>query len=250
VIAEHFSEGNSFLHTLDPRLKVCAVFPLSFIIALSDKFTVVGIGVAVAFTLMVFAKLRLKRIIGRLRALFFFLIFMRLVLPFSIQGRAVWAIGPFAISLEGIQKALMISMKSVTVMLCIISLLGTSTIFDLVHALRHLHVPKKLVYLAFLSYRYIHLLHDEYIRLTNAMIIRCFQPKTNPHVYKALSYVVGLLFIRSHDRSERIYRAMLCRGFSGDFYLLDHFSISRKDFIFSSFMAVYLIGLVWAQWIQ
>ncbi|MBA7550739.1 hypothetical protein ES705_43262 [subsurface metagenome] len=85
--------------------------------------------------------------------------------------------------------------------------------------------------------------------MRNAMKIRGFKPKTNIHTYRTFAYLAGMLLIRSYDRSERIYRAMICRGFHGEFYLFDHFEIDIKDIIFLSFMIILLTGIIWLEWI-
>jgi cobalt/nickel transport system permease protein len=41
-----------------------------------------------------------------------------------------------------------------------------------------------------------------------------------------------MLLVRSLERSERIQAAMLCRGFHGHYYLLDHFTMTRLDWFF------------------
>ena len=46
----------------------------------------------------------------------------------------------------------------------------------------------------------------------------------NGHSYRTFGYLVGMLLVRSFDRSERVLAAMKCRGFRGQYWLLDHFS--------------------------
>ena len=133
--------------------------------------------------------------------------------------------------------------------LLIITLLSTSSIFTLAHAMSHLQVPKKLLWLLFLSYRYIFVLYVEYLKLRNALIIRGFRPKTSIHTYKTFAYLIGMLLVRSYERSERIYNAMICRGFQGKFYLLDHFEIGKKDILFLVLMTIFLLGIIWFEWI-
>lgn len=40
------------------------------------------------------------------------------------------------------------------------------------------------------------------------------------------------MLIKSYERAEEIYRAMLCRGFQGFFPLFEHFQIRKSDIIF------------------
>ncbi len=95
------------------------------------------------------------------------------------------------------------------------------------HALAHLHVPRKLAHLLLFTVRYLDVLEREYRRLRAAMKVRSFRPRMNRHTYRAYGYLVGMLLVRSFDRSERVLAAMKCRGFRGRFYLLDHFAFCR-----------------------
>ena len=61
------------------------------------------------------------------------------------------------------------------------------------------------------------------------MKMRGFRPRMNWHTYRTYGYLVGMLLVRSLERSERIVAAMKCRGFRGRFYLLDHFAFSSAD---------------------
>jgi cobalt/nickel transport system permease protein len=63
-----------------------------------------------------------------------------------------------------------------------------------------------------------------------------------------LGYLVGMLLVRSLDRSERIVRAMKCRGFRGRFYLLDHFHFSAGDVRFAAAWLLTLAVLSVLEW--
>jgi cobalt/nickel transport system permease protein len=75
------------------------------------------------------------------------------------------------------------------------------------------------------------------------MKTRGFRPRLSSHTYRTIGYLVGMLLVRSLDRSERVMAAMKCRGFRGQFYLLDHFAFSRWDIWFSVVAASALVLL-------
>jgi len=111
-----------------------------------------------------------------------------------------------------------------------------------------LRIPNKMVQLFFFTYRYLHVIHQEYLRMLNALKIRSFQPKTGMHTYRTYAYLVGMLLVRSYDRSERIRDAMLCRGFRGRFYDIREYYLKPFDYamMFMVFLALLLIVLL--QW--
>lgn len=110
----------------------------------------------------------------------------------------------------------------------------------------HLRMPKKLVTLFFLFYRYITVIHDEYLKIKRAAALRGFVPATNLHTYKTYAYIVGGMLIKSFERAEEIYKAMLCRGFNGYFPLFEHFQIKKSDIIFGVISTAIII-LVWVE---
>jgi cobalt/nickel transport system permease protein len=53
--------------------------------------------------------------------------------------------------------------------------------------------------------------------------------------------MIGTLFLRSYERSERIYAAMLSRGFRGEIHTLKDTSLKQKD---ATMLAAFLTLLV------
>ena len=244
MIKEKFSVGDSLLHRLDPRVKIIVALLFSVIVAVTDKYTSLLSALLFAVVIVAVARLKTKEIISRLLVVNSFIFLLWLMLPFTFPGKNIYTLGPLNISQEGIKYALLITIKSNSIILAGIALLSTSSIFNLVHALRHLHFPDKLTQLFFFTYRYIHTIHSEYIRLNNALKIRGFKPQTNLHTYKTYAYLVGIMLVRSYDRSKRVYDAMLCRGFKGKFWTLNHFVFKKSDFIAGTVMISCVIGLV------
>jgi cobalt/nickel transport system permease protein len=114
--------------------------------------------------------------------------------------------------------------------------------------MHELRVPRKMVHLFFFTYRYIHVIHLEYLRLRNAMKVRGFRPGTNMHTYKTFAYLLGMLLVRSSDRGERVREAMLCRGFRGRLYSLSRFSLKTSDVISLVVMLALILALGVFEW--
>lgn len=244
---EEFSSGNSWVHKLDPRVKIVITVVFSAVVALNNNLEVTVISMILPVILVICAKLDFGKLMLRLAIVNSFILFLWLFLPFTTPGETIYSIGPLTIQREGIYQALLITLKSNSIILMVISLLATSQIFSLVHAMSHLWVPDKLVHLFFFCFRYIHVIHEEYHRLINAMKMRGFKPKTNMHTYRAYSYLVGMLLIRSFNRSKRVLQAMNCRGFNGKFYILHHYEMKRYDYAVAGSSLAFSILLVVAR---
>jgi cobalt/nickel transport system permease protein len=211
----------------------------SIVVALNQHLFASVLSLVLPVGLIIAARLSLKKVLVRLAIVNSFVAFIWLFLPFTVPGETILSLGPLTIQREGILQALLITIKSNSIILMVIALLGTSAIFTLVHALSYLWVPDKLVHLFFFCYRYIHVIHAEYHRLLNAMKIRGFKPKTDMHTYRTYAYLVGMLLVRSFDRSRRILESMKCRGSKGKFYILHHYQMKHYDYALASSSIVF-----------
>jgi cobalt/nickel transport system permease protein len=233
---EEFAEGTSVFHRLDPRVKFISLMPYIIVVAVMKDPMYPAIALLASFLMIVFARIDMKKLLNRLAAVNIFILLLWVFLPFSYPGDAAFRLGPLSASREGVLFALSVTLKANAIILATIAILGTSEVFSLAHALVHLKIPKKLVYLFFFFYRYISVLHEEYTTLKRAISVRAFRPKSNMHTYKTYAYLVGMLIVRSYDHSQRIYNAMLCRGFTGRFPIITHFHMHTWDYVFGGLM--------------
>jgi cobalt/nickel transport system permease protein len=243
---EEFAEGNSFLHRLDPRVKFITAIPFIFLIALMKGVKGPLTGLFISSFMIALAGISVKKLLGRLIVVNAFVFLLWIFLPFSIPGDSILHIGSLKATREGFLYVLSITLKANAIVLATIAILGTSEVFSLAHALVHIKIPDKLIHLFFFFYRYISVLHEEYTRLKNAMAIRSFRPRTNIHTYKTYAYLVGMLIVRSYERAQRIYKAMLCRGFNGNFNIMSHFKLKKIDMVFGLLMSMItlIMGLI------
>lgn len=234
----------SYLYRLDPRAKIIAAFTFSLLVALLNRWLPLVLSLFFGSCAFYVSGLQLNVLARRLIPANVFLLFLWLLLPFSVEGAILFRIGPLTATWEGMAYAMRITMKSNAIMMVLIVLVSATSVLDLGNALSGLKVPEKIVQLLFFTYRYIHVLYMEYNRLTSALKVRVFQPNTDFHTYKTYAYLVGMLLVRSSSRAERVYNAMLCRGFTGKFYSLNTFSLTAKDryFLLLNFALLALLG--------
>ncbi len=249
MIGEEFSGGDSLIHRLDPRVKIVAVSFFSVVVAVSNRFVVLMSALALGFFIVLLARVPMRQLVRRLVPVNVFILFLWLFLPFTVQGEPLFSVGPLVGTHEGVLYATQISLKSNAIVAVLIALVASSSILTLGHAMHELRVPQKIVHLFFFTYRYIHVIGREYVRLVNAMKVRGFRPGTNMHSYKTFAYLVGMLLVRSCDRAERVRNAMLCRGFRGRLYSLSDFSMKTRDVISLIVMLTIVLALGALEWI-
>ena len=250
TIAEPFSEGVSLAHRLDPRGKIVVAALFAVLIAVAKTFAVALIGLGLALVFLALARLPLKKVLVRLLVVNSFIFFLWPVLPFTYPGEAVWNLGPFVATRQGLAYAGLITVKSNAIIIALMALIATAPIVTLGQALRRLRLPDKLCHLLLFTYRYIYVFEQEYRRLVLAMKIRGFRPRTNLHTYRSYAYLAAMLLVRSFDRAERVFAAMRCRGFQGTFYSLRTFTWQRRDGIFLVGSLLALSGLSFLEWLR
>jgi cobalt/nickel transport system permease protein len=222
---DQYRDGSSLIHRLDPRTKVLCT--LAFILAAS----LLPAGEWLHYALLLLVPLFGAALAGvgplyLLKRSFIALPFAlaAITLPFTVPGPQMTLpiFGGVHVSIEGTVRFFSIVLKSwISVQMAI--LLVTTTVFpDLLWALRALHIPRPLVSILALMYRYIFVLADEAMRLTRARAARSGisegRKAGGSLVWRGrvTGGMVGNLALRAFERSERIYDAMVARGYTGE----------------------------------
>lgn len=220
-----YLEGESWLHKADERVKL--VTALGFIFALASippgKWLAFGAMLALVWFAAGVSGVGLARVLLRsLVALPFILIalptvFTRAGMPLFEIDLALFTATATREGLEFFASVLLKSWGSVT---AAVVLTATTPALRLLEALRALRMPAILVAIVMLMYRYLFVLVDEAQRMMRARAARSAavgRQSGGTLIWRAKSAggMAGSLFIRTLDRSERIYMAMLARGYDG-----------------------------------
>ncbi len=248
MLEETFADGDSFVHRLDPRVKIVAAVAFSILTAVADRFPALMLALGLAVVLASVARLPARAIAYRMLLVNGFMLLLWLMLPFTYPGEVVFHVGPLAFSREGAAYALLITVKSNAIVLTCIALLSTTHLTDIGRALGRLHVPEKIIHVLLFMLRYLGVINREYLRLRASMKVRCFRPGANLHTYRSYANMVGMLLVSSYESAQAVYAAMLCRGFKGKFYAMDDFSIGGVDVLFGVAMSAALVFMGLLQW--
>lgn len=242
--SETFSQGSSLLHQADPRIKFVSALVLACCTAVVSTVSGGLTALIAALCLLVLSGLPLVRVLQRLLLVNSFVGMMWLFLPFTTPGDPVLPVFGLTVTLEGIRLSLLVTLKSNSILLFMLTLISTSTPVALGQALHSLHVPEKLNFLLLISYRYLEVISKEYNRLATAARIRGFRPRTSFYTYRTYSQLLAMVLINSFDRAERVYQAMLLRGFQGRFYALHDLRLSFTDIWIAALMLLLALGII------
>jgi cobalt/nickel transport system permease protein len=212
------SSASPLAHT-DPRWKLAGVALL-----LASTAALRGIGpvlaaLAVAALLAALAGLPRRWLAARLGAT------LLIVAPFLI-------VLPFVQGVNGLVLGAVVAAKVVALTALALALLATTPLPALGLAAQRLRLPRRLVQVGLLTYRYALELGDELRRLRVALRARGFRARATRHGYRTVGQVAGTLLVRGAERAEGVARAMRCRGFDGRFRALDDFHTARRDVVF------------------
>lgn len=245
-----YSHNTGFLYDLDARVKV--IFTLAFLFYLnlnpSKAWSAYILFLSVIITLLFYSRLSICYVLKRvlLAAPFIFtavpLIFTGsdAQFPLLILNKYIITYSP-----EGYFRFLSIVIRLITSLLAAIILSSTTKLPDILSAFQYLHVPKIFITIIGLMWRYLYVLVDEAVRLMRARESRsAFSPDRRQKGGSILwrsrvsGGMVGNLFLRSLERSDRIYYAMLSRGFDGE-----QKTFLVRDFVGNYWIIVFIINV-------
>lgn len=143
-----------------------------------------------------------------------------LPLAVTVSGPTLLHIGGLAVTQPGLDRAATVLVKGWVSVQAGIILTATTRFSDLCLAMRSLYVPRLLVAVFGLTWRYISVLADEAERLSRARESRSgTSTGTGGSLLwraRVTGHMAGSLFIRGYERGERTYGAMAARGYDGE----------------------------------
>ena len=163
---------------------------------------------------------------------------LRIVLPLVMavglfnpffDKTVVLKLGNLAVT-GGSLSMLTLMLKGLFCLMASFLLMATTPIDNLCAALRQLHVPKMLVTLLLLTYRYVGVMTEELAVMTDAYHLRAPGQK-GIHI-SAWGSFLGQLLLRSMDRAQELYSSMLLRGYHQHFHYVDIKPFRKRDALY------------------
>lgn len=124
------------------------------------------------------------------------------------------------VSQSGIQSAAHLFFKALGAVSCLYYLSLSTPMVDLLAALRRLKVPKLMIELMGLIYRFIFVLLETADTMFTAQNSRLGYTSLSS-AYRSLAALASTLFIRAYKRSDELYTALEARGYDGELSVLE-----------------------------
>ena len=215
--------GN-FSLTVRDKLIIVLINIIFIVSVAKGQYLVLALFGVLALFVMVLFNPDYRKIPGRVFTVFLYPLFVSIFIPFINPGSVLAELDlrlfTITITDNGLTTFLTVLIKSFLSILLVASMMLSTDEKELFHGLRKIKVPRIMVSIMFLMYRYVFLIREESRAGQMAINSRVFK-RSHYTVNRKLTYLMGNLFIKSFDRAENIYRSMESRGFTGEFHITE-----------------------------
>ena len=257
LTSDELARRPGLLQRLDPRVKLVSLLAVIVVAALSTRVGVLLVLLGLAVALVPASRLGLGQFAGRAWAfvpLFTALIMLPAAFSVVTPGRAVltvWSHGApwplpdaLAVTAPGLLVFARLVLRVTTVVSFSVLLTLTTPWSDLLKALRAVGVPRGLVFVLAVAYRYVftlvRLVQDMALARTSRLVGRVSTGEDR----RFLGGTVAAVFGKSQATSEQVYLAMVSRGYTGEARTLQSWRLRRLDLAWSVGVAAGLLALL------
>jgi cobalt/nickel transport system permease protein len=244
------------IHALDARIK----FVLTVAFILTASLTPIGAWPVYILLLAIILSVEILSGLGvgtvqKRAALALPFVLAALPVIFTNPGEALFSlpIGGWTLtaSVPGLERFASVALKSWLSVQAAVVLSACTPFPDLLHAMRAVGIPRLLVGMFGLMWRYLFVLVDEALRMLRARAARSgFTTAPGGRIGGSLAWrarvtggMAGNLFLRAFERSDRIYVAMLSRGYDGEVRTLPLPRFTSRNWLLLA-MSLALLGLL------
>lgn len=243
-LIDELSKKNTFIHKLHPLVKLLTTIFYLVTVLSFNKYEIIWLIPFVFYPVLIFSLGEIP-VLAILKKLLFALPFILGIGIVNIffDKDIVNIAGIYIYS--GYLAFISVFIKYALTVIASILLIATTGIDRLCTALRMLKIPKVFILQFLLTYRYISILTEEVSTMSRAYLLRAPRQKgIHPKIWGSFA---GQLLIRSYDRAERVYEAMVLRGFNGEYNTDGIEKMQLKDFLY---LIIWSIGFIFSRCIN
>lgn len=227
---EAVAAGDTPVHRLDPRVKIVGLIGL-VVVSVSlppGAWLAFAALAAVLVGLVAVARLRPLHVLRR----------MTVEVPFLLAA----AVLPFTVE-DGVVLGVTVGAKITIGVLAMVILSSTTPFPRLLRGFELLRTPRLIVVIVAFMWRYLHVLGEQVSNMQTARAARGYSARFFWQAAASTGSLVATLFLRSLGRGERVYLAMLSRGYAGTMpeAAVERFALRRVDRFFLAALAALLV---------
>ena len=241
-----YAEGSAgragLLQRLDPRVKVLGLLGLVVASALAARLWVIGALFAAAVVLAVVSRISIRVLATRVwLGAFLFTGAVAAPALFLTPGDPVTqlpAVG-WTITAQGLRTAAYLMLRVETAATLSLLLVFTTPWAHVLKALRAVHAPVVFVVVLGMTCRYIFVMLETAHEMFESRKSRTLGMPTAAEQRRMTVASAGVLLGKTFQLSGEVYLAMQSRGFRGEVFVLDDFSMQRRDWLaLAAFVAI------------
>jgi len=245
---DEYAHLDSLFHRWDSRCKLVGFLAVIFAFSFVRDLHMLLAMVLVTVTIYIVSRLPVSFMLSRLRYPSLFLLALVLILPFLAGQTIVMSIGPLDVRHEGLIAALLIATRFLCILTIGLILFGTTPFLTTIKAMRALGLPSILADMLLLSFRYLHEIGGDLQKMQTAMSLRGFHKhRFSLRGLRILAWLGGSILVRSYERSEWVYKAMLLRGYGHAPHPRAEFHTHSRDIITLGVFLLIAAGFVAGQ---
>lgn len=255
TIGQYFP-GNSIVHKLDPRMKIILIFLL--IVSIFICKNIAGLGAIILFSviLVLISKIPFKTVLKSIKPLVVIIILTAVLNIFYGKGEALVQLGKLKITADGIETAIFMAVRIITLVVISSLLTYTTSPTELTDALERLLKPLTLIKIDVhsiamtmtIALRFIPTLIEEIEKIMSAQKSRGADLESGSliHRAKALIPVLIPLFVSAFRRAGELAYAMECRCYHGGEgrTKMKVMKLSARDFLSLAAVIVFMVIIV------
>lgn len=255
TIGQYFP-GNSIVHKLDPRMKIILIFLLIVSIFLCKN--IAGLGAIILFSviLVLISKIPFKTVLKSIKPLVVIILLTAVLNIFYGKGDALVQLGKLKITADGIETAVFMAVRIITLVVISSLLTYTTSPTELTDALERLLKPLKLIKFDVhsiamtmtIALRFIPTLIEEIEKIMSAQKSRGADLESGSliHRAKALIPVLIPLFVSAFRRAGELAYAMECRCYHGGEgrTKMKVMKLSARDFLSLAAVILFMVIIV------
>ena len=239
---------DSPLHRWEPRCKLIGLVVLIFAFSFIQDLRLLPAMLLTSSVLYYVSCLPARFLLTRLRAPGLFLLVVVVLLPFLVGPTVLFRIGPLAFREEGCLQMLLVVAKFMSVLTTGLVLFGTAPFLTMVNAMRAVGLPPLLADMTLFSYRYIYEIGGDLETMETAMGLRGFRARSpSGRSLRILSSLAGSILVRTYEKSDRVHKAMILRGYGRSVRPRERTQASERDVIALVAVLLLAVGFVVAE---
>ncbi len=248
ALIDHHLDIRSPLRGWHPTAKLIGLGSLVLAAACARDVLTAAAGLVLSILVVSLTRFPLGLLWRRLRGLMLFIALFAVLIALTSDEEPTLRFGALTLSQPGLILAALLGAKAVSIALLGAALVATTPFSQLCHSMRRLGCPARVIQVTLLAYRMNFALGGEVESTRYALSARGFTWRLGRRTLLTIGNVLGSLLARSLDRADRLYDAMLARGYDGTVHCLPRPSMTTADFLATVVAVLAAVALIGAHW--